>query len=174
MSLITSTRTPILPITLWSLVCCMMWQPLRLVAQGSQQVYRCGNAYTNQPEPSQRCTPLSQANVTVIEGTKVQASAPNHSPSTTRVDPSEQSQRDAQAKLVLESELQKAQTRQAELLSEWQQGEPQRRADEAKQAAKYQARVEQLRQSLERGQADIAGLERELARLRANPNGVKP
>lgn len=145
-------------------------------AQSSQQVYRCGNAYTNQPEPGQRCVALSSANVTVIEGTKTQASPRSSSAaaSTTQIDDAAQKERDAQAKLVLETELQKAQQRHAELLTEWRQGEPERRPDEVKQAAKYQARVEQLQQSLTRSQADIAGLERELARFKVQSQGVKP
>ena len=140
--------------------------------QNSQQVYRCANVYTNQPDPTQRCVALSPANVTVIEGTKTQS--PTATASSARLDEASQKQRDAQARLVLEAELQKAQQRHVDLLTEWRQGEPERRPDEARQAAKYQARVEQLRQSLERSQADIAGLERELARAKAPLQGVKP
>ena len=37
-----------------------------------QRIYRCGNAYTNQPDPSANCKPLAGSSVTVIEGTRVQ------------------------------------------------------------------------------------------------------
>ena len=145
-----------------------------LHAQNAQQVWRCGNAYTNQPDPTQHCVALRAAPVTVIEGTKNQAILATTAASSAALDEPAQKQRDAQARLVLENELQKAQQRHADLLSEWRQGEPERRPDEAKQAAKYQERVEQLRQSLARSQADIAGLERELARSKASSQGMKP
>ena len=92
-----------------------------------------------------------------------------------KVDPTEQRQRDAQAHVVLQTELQKVQQQQAELLREWNHGEPERRADEFKQPQKYQARVAQLRAALQRLDADVAGLQRELSRLATvNPAGAKP
>ena len=149
----------------------------------SQPVYRCGNAYTNQPDPALNCKPLSAAaHVTVIEGTRVQGSmaSPNMSSAgavagTTKVDSAEQRQRDTQAQVVLQAELQKAQQQKADLQREWNNGEPERRADEFRQPQKYQDRVAQLRASLQRVDADIAGLQRELSRLAVSPtNGNKP
>jgi hypothetical protein len=81
------------------------------------------------------------------------------------VDNTEQRQRDAQAQLVLHAELQRAQKQQVELLREWQNGAPERRADEHRQPDKYQRRVAELRDALRRSEADIAGLQREMARL---------
>jgi hypothetical protein len=147
-----------------------------VVAAEPATVYRCGNAYTNQPDPALHCKPLSSGNVTVIEGTRVSgASAEGVSVSVTapnKVDTTEQRQRDAQAQVVLQSELQKAQKQQADLWREWNNGEPERRADEFRQPQKYQARVAQLRAALQRADADVAGLQRELSRH--NPTGVKP
>ncbi len=149
-----------------------------------QRIYRCGNAYTNQPDPAANCKPLAGGSVTVIEGTRVQGSqavAPaghvSGGAAAAKVDGSEQRQRDAQAQMVLQTELQRAQQQQTELLREWNNGEPERRADEFKQPQKYQERVAQLRAALQRVQADVAGLQRELARLGANstaPTGAKP
>ena len=148
-----------------------------------QRIYRCGNAYTNQPDPAANCKPLAGGSVTVIEGTRVQGLAvspagnPSSSAGATKVDGSEQRQRDAQAQVVLQAELQRAQQRQAELQREWNNGEPERRADEFRQPQKYQERMAQLRAALQRVQADVAGLQRELARLGANisaPSGAKP
>ena len=77
--------------------------------------------------------------------------------------------------MVLQAELNKAQKQHAELLREWRNGEPERRADEHRQPQKYQDRVLQLRSALQRAEADIAGLQRELSRLpAANSTGVKP
>lgn len=143
------------------------------------QVYRCDHAfYTNQPDAGQRCVPLTGGNVTVIEGTRVNNAA-NTPPSGAssggvKVDSQEQKQRDAQAVAVLQAELQKAQNRHAELLKEWNQGEPDRHAIEIKQPAKYQERVTQLRLALQRSEADVMGLQRELNRINPVAAGAKP
>ena len=142
----------------------------------SQRIYRCGNAYTNQPDSAAKCKPLAGGSVTVIEGTRVQAPqavVPNSNASATagsnggsaKVDAGEQRQRDAQAQTVLQAELQKALKQHADLLREWNNGEPERRADEFRQPQKYQDRVAQLRGALQRAEADVAGLQRELSRL---------
>jgi predicted RNase H-like nuclease (RuvC/YqgF family) len=92
-----------------------------------------------------------------------------------KVDSTEQRQRDAQAQTVLQAELQKAQRQYAELLREWHNGEPERRADEHRQPQKYQDRVAQLRSALQRTEADVAGLQRELSRLAVPTfSGAKP
>jgi hypothetical protein len=150
----------------------------------SPRVFRCGNVYTNQPAPSQNCKPLTGGNVTVIEGTQVQTSIVMATPAspdaassaatadTHKVAPQAQRQRDAQASLLLQTELQKAQMRHAELLRLWRNGEPERQADEHRQPQKYQERVAQLRAALQRSEADVAGLQRELARLPATSVGT--
>jgi hypothetical protein len=143
-----------------------------------QRIYRCGNAYTNQPEPNANCKALSGGTVTVIEGTRIQA--PQAVPSSAgasgvRVDHTAQRQRDAHAQVVLQAELLRTQKQQADLLHEWQNGTPERRADEHRQPDKYQRRVAELRAALQRNEADIAGLQRELARLSVSPTPeVKP
>ena len=155
-------------------------------ADEPQHIYRCGNAYTNHPNPAQNCKPVSNtaSRVIVIEGTRVQGqqsvspsagSGSNSATASTKVDSADQHQRDTQAQAVLQAELQKAQKQQAELLREWNNGEPERRADEFRQPQKYQDRVAQLRGALQRTEADVAGLQREIARLPvAAPTGTKP
>ena len=143
-----------------------------------QRIYRCGNAYTNQPEPNANCKAMSGGSVTVIEGTRIQGApaAPSSlGASGVKVDSAEQHQRDTQAQVVLQAELQRAHKQQAELLREWQNGVPERRADEHRQPEKYQRRVTELRAALQRSEADIAGLQRELARLSVSlPLEAKP
>ena len=138
-------------------------------AAQTPRIYRCGNAYTNQPEAGRDCKPMATGHVTVIEGTRVQASATPanmaSSGAASKVDVSEQRQRDVQAQAVLQAELQRAQQQQAELLREWHNGEPERRADELRQPEKYQRRVAELRGALQRSEADIAGLQREISRI---------
>ncbi len=163
-------------------VCVAAW-PASATSE-PQRIYRCGNSYTNQPDPAANCKPLASGSVTVIEGTRVQgpsATAPN-APSSTptsagKVDSTEQRQRDTQAQAVLHAELQRALKQHSELLREWNNGEPERRADEHRQPQKYQDRVAQLRGALQRTEADVAGLQRELSRLNASTvttPGVKP
>jgi hypothetical protein len=157
------------------------------VMAAEPRVYRCDNAvYTNQPDASQRCVPLTGGNVTVIEGTRVNSAAQTptstaganavnaSATSSAKVDTQEQKQRDAQAVAVLQAELQKAQSRHADLLKEWNQGEPDRHAIEIKQPAKYQERVAQLRMALQRSEADVMGLQRELNRFNNAAAGGKP
>jgi hypothetical protein len=151
--------------------------PVGVWAQ-SQRVYRCGNAYTNQPEPNANCQAMSGGSVTVIEGTRVQAAQAamaNAGASGVKVDSTEQRQRDAQAQAVLLAELQKAQKQHADLAREWNNGQPERRPDESRQPQKYQDRLAQLRDALQRAEADVAGLQRELSRLAAPvQTGGKP
>lgn len=140
-------------------------------------IYRCGNTYTNQPVPGGGCRPVTQAAVTVVEGLRVSPSpsTPSVLPASgTQVDKTEQQQRNAQAAVVLQHELQRAQARHAELLRAWNQGEPERLPDERRQPQKYQARVQALQDAVLRSQADVAGLERELTRLNASAGGIKP
>jgi len=157
------------------------------VTAAEPRVYRCDKAvYTNQPDASQRCVPLTGGNVTVIEGTRVNSAAQTatfttsanavnaSATSSAKVDTQEQKQRDAQAVAVLQAELQKAQSRHADLLKEWNQGEPDRHAIDIKQPAKYQERVAQLRLALQRSEADVMGLQRELNRFNNAAAGVKP
>ena len=160
-------------------MCLLATAIVACASMAQSRVYRCDQTtYTNQPEPSQRCTPINAAAVTVIEGTRVntaQTSVPTGQGASSKVDATEQKQRDAQAVAVLQAELQKAQNRSAELLKQWNQGEPERLADEYKQPAKYHERVTQLRAALQRSEADVMGLQRELARLSPSAaTGAKP
>lgn len=153
------------------------------VAQAeTPRVFRCGNVYTNQPVPSQNCQLMTGGHVTVIEGTQVQGPVSSATPASLastdaassnasglKVDTQTQRQRDTQARVLLQTELQKTQARHAELLQLWRNGEPERQADEQRQTQKYQERVAQLRAALQRSEADLAGLQRELARLPTPP-----
>ena len=149
------------------------------LAQTPVDVYRCGNAYTNQPVPGAECSRMGATPVTVIEGTRVHASAPastgaapslRASPAAdaaphAKVDAPAQKERDQQARQILEAELAKAIAAQADIARLWNNGEPVKQGDEFKNPAKYQQRLAELRMGLLRAEADIAGLRRELARL---------
>ena len=158
-------------------LCVVAVQALCPVQATEPTIYRCGNTYTNQPVPGGSCRPVTSGNVTVIEGLRVNPNATSASlpaASGAKVDKAEQQQRDSQAQAVLHAELQRMQVRHAELLREWNQGEPERLPDERRQPQKYQERVQSLKAALARNEADMAGLQRELARLGANTGSVKP
>lgn len=171
------TRIPILTWTAALLLPC--------AALGQGVIYRCGdNQYTNTITEAQRphCKVVEGGNLTIVQGVKVPASAAapaaGGSPvrvatsapaggGTQRVDSTEQRARDADARRILESELRKAEARKAELAQEFKNGEPDKRGDEARNYQKYLDRVAELKSSIARNESDIAGIQRELARLPA-------
>jgi len=129
-------------------------------------IYRCGSEYTNQPTPAQtrdceRITGPSPeeeqrraARAPAAAPGSARAGAAPAAPLTARVEPADQRQRDAQARLILEAELRKAQLAQAQL---------QREAGAA--PAPAATRAAEIRASMLRIESDIASLQRELSRL---------
>lgn len=156
-------------------------------ALAQDRIFRCGNEYTNNPTPAQKksCIPLDGGNVTVVKGTRVQgaASAPvgggrvasatpvASSADQTRVDPTQQKVRDNDARTILENELKRAELRVAELQREYSGGQPERQAAEQRNPALYTQRVADLKASLNRAEADVTGIRRELQRV---GGGVAP
>ena len=141
---------------------------LLLLGQSSwaqDRIYRCGNEYTNTvtQEQAKNCKLISGGNVTVVQGTRpVPARAASAQP---RADSAEQRSKESDARLILESELKKAQARQAELEKEFANGQPDPLGPELKNHQKYLDRVEAMRADISRNQADIDGIRRELGRL---------
>lgn len=141
---------------------------------GPDRMFKCdNNYYTNSlADPrAQGCKPLEGGNVTVVQGTRPAAAAgappvrlATAPQSTQRVDAGDQRARDSDAKLILDAELKKAEARQAELTREFNNGEPEKRGDEARNYQKYLDRVAELKASLSRNESDIAGIRRELGR----------
>ena len=138
-----------------------------------ERMYRCdNNYYTNSTaDPKARgCKPLEGGNVTVVQGTRpaavgvlpVKVAAATQAGQ--RVDAGDQRSRDSDARQILESELKKAEARQAELAREFNNGEPDKQGGEARNYQKYIDRVAELKASLARNESDIAGIRRELGR----------
>lgn len=160
--------------------------PVLAVAQG--QVYRCGNEYTNRPAKGRDCKLIEDVGVTVIHGTRTYpqasagraepAAAPrprvNRAPTSTvasavpravSADPG-QKKRDSEARMILETELQRAQSKQVDLVKEYNNGQPDKVGGEARNYQKYLDRVASMKASMERNQADIDSIQRELSRVR--------
>ena len=140
-------------------------------AAGQDRIYRCGNEYTNTVPDAQKsgCKLLEGGNVTVVQGTRPSAAAApvrvaNAALTKARVDGQEQQARDADARLILESELKKAETRQQELAREYNNGEPEKRTDELRNPVRYNERIAELKASISRNESDMAGIRRELSR----------
>ncbi|MBA2963944.1 MULTISPECIES: hypothetical protein [Ramlibacter] len=147
-----------------------------LPAHAQSRIWRCGNTYTNDAHHAQAqgCKLVEGGNVTVVEGTRVNGNANAVRVATAvpaagsnRLDSAEQKARDSDARQILEAELKKAQSRQAELQKEYNNGEPEKQGPEARNYQKYLDRVAELKASLARNESDIAGIQRELGRLPA-------
>ncbi len=140
--------------------------PLALASVGAaraqDKIYRCGNEYTNTPpqDSSVKCTVIGQSSVTVVPAVKAPAQSTAQS---TRSDA--QRSKDADARFILEAELRKAQARQAELLKEYNNGEPEKAGSETRNYQKYADRVAEMKANIQRNDADIASIQREIARL---------
>jgi hypothetical protein len=150
-----------------------------LDAQAQGRIWRCGNTYTNEEIKGRDCKLVEGGNVTVVQGTRVNGNSSKEvkvggTPQTVsssgpgqRVDSGEQRARDGEARTILEAELKKAEARHAELLKEFNAGEPEKMGPEHRNYQKYLDRVAELKASIERNEKDIAGLKRELGRTNA-------
>jgi len=132
------------------------------------RIYRCGNEYTNTVTESQakNCKLISGGNVTVVQSHKPSAGrVPAATQPGQRVDAGDQRAKDSDSRLILESELKKAEARQAELLKEYNNGEPEKLGPEIRNHQKYLDRVAELKASISRNERDIDGIRRELSRV---------
>jgi hypothetical protein len=147
-----------------------------------EKVYRCGNLYTNNKieaeKPGSNCKEVTGGNVTVVQGAARAAVPPSaaggagvsaaRSPAgSPQVTGSDQRARDGEARSVLESELKKAEERQAQLLKDYNNGEPEKEGSEGRNYQKYIDRVANMKAEIARNQSDIDGIRREIGRLPA-------
>ncbi len=178
---------PILPLALMK----PHWNALILIAFGiswsassawaQDRIYRCsGNEYTNNAATAAEkgCKLVDGGNLTVVAaprvnrpnpaGADVRVAAAQSSgaaaPAPSRIDTAEQRSRDSDARAILESELKKVEAKQAELLKEFNNGEPEKRGDEQRNHQKYLDRVAEMKAQIARNDSDIAGIKREIAR----------
>ena len=145
-----------------------------LPALAQERIYRCGNEYTNTVPAGQKnaCKLISGGNVTVVQKQSFVGSTKSPSGNAVRevaprVGPSEQRARDADARQILESELQKIAARQQELSKTYNNGEPEKIGVESRNHQKYLDRVAGLKAEMDRNDSDMAGVQRELDRLNA-------
>jgi hypothetical protein len=145
------------------------------VQAADERIYRCGNEYTNTVTEAQakNCKLISGGNVTVIQAVKPSPSAKPASAPTQpgqKVDAADQRAKDSDARMILDSELKRAEANQAELLKEYNNGEPEKLGPETRNYQKYLDRVAALKSAIARNEADIQGIKRELSRMPAANN----
>lgn len=151
----------VLPILALALV----WQP----AGAQDRIYRCGNEYTNNASQAKErgCKLVEGGNVTVLQSSRPAAPAAAASPaSAPKVSAADQKARDSDRQAILQDELRKAEARLAELTKEYNNGFPQKSALEMRNAQAYQERTAELKANMDRAQADVDGIRRELERAK--------
>ena len=168
-------------LTLWIIAA------LPVAAFAQDRIYRCGNEYTNNATQAKErgCKLVEGGNVTVIQGSRPSgggvlpssggSSAASSSPAppassagAPRLTNNDQRARDSDARAILEAELRKAEARHAELVKEYNGGQPERNALDLRNPQRYMERTAELKASVARSESDIAGIKRELSRLPAN------
>ena len=143
-------------------------------AQPAASVYRCpGNpvlytdAISSKEAKEKGCRLLEGAPITVIQGPKPRAAAPvpaTSGPAASRIDPADQRARDNDARRILDAELKREEERLAAMKAEYTNGEPERQGNE-KNFQKYTERVADMKSAVQRKEADIAAIKREIAKL---------
>jgi hypothetical protein len=152
------------------------------VAMAQSAIYRCGNEYLNDAAvaAARGCQMVAGGNVTVVPGTSVNRVEKDDASTSVRsvrrnavvsTSPTTvaaaQRVRDSDARSILLAELLTAQTRLADQQREYNNGEPEKLAAETRNPQRYQDRVNELKDGINRFMGDIAGLKREIARLPA-------
>ena len=159
----------------------LVFQGLALLALSgaaqAQQIFLCvdaeGRKELTDTRKGKNCKPLDLPGATIPAPASARrgtapalpaapAVAPANFP---RVDSAEQKARDADRRAILTDELNTENRKLAELRKEFNNGEPERRADE-RNAAKYQERVAGLKDSIARAEQNVEALKRELANIK--------
>jgi hypothetical protein len=151
-------------------------------AFAQDRIYRCsGNEYTNNATTAAEkgCKLVEGGNLTIVTAPKpkaptgsgdvrVAAATPagngSAAPAPSRIDTAEQRSRDSDARAILESELKKVEAKQAELLKEFNNGEPEKRGPEMRNNQLYVDRIAEMKAQIARNDSDIAGIKREISR----------
>ena len=145
-------------------------------AQDPKPVYRCPGPpvlYTDaigaQEARDKGCRTIEGAPVTIVQVPRARPAASGGAASSARngeskVDPASQRARDSDARRILADELKREEDRLAAMQAEFRGGEPERRGDE-RNYARYIERVAEMKAAIQRKEADIAAIRREMAKL---------
>lgn len=141
---------------------------------GQPQLFTDAAGARQSRERGFECQPMHALPVTVPQGPRRRAGAapaPAAEPASAGAsqpargaEQAQQRARDSDARAILQAELQREQSRLQQLLNEYNDGRPERQGDE-RNYQRYLDRVAALKAAIERSSADVAALQRELARL---------
>lgn len=179
-------------LTLWVGALALMHAQPSLAQDSARPVYRCPgppvlytDAITPEEARERNCRGIDGAPLTVVQTPRRPSPAPAAAAAPgavapsgaaapaaagatprpdTRIDPSVQRARDADARRILETELRREEERLELLRREFNNGEPERRGEE-RNFALYQQRVAEMRAAIGRKESDIAAIRRELGKL---------
>jgi hypothetical protein len=137
----------------------------------AKPVYRCPGPpvlYTDslsaQEARERGCRTIEAAPVPVGPAPRARPPASAARPGDARVDPAAQRNRDSDARRILADELQSEQSKLDDLRKEYNGGQPERLGSE-RNYQRYLDRVAEMKAAIERKEADVAALKRELAKL---------
>ncbi len=162
----------------WTLMlgCCVAAGAAHMHAAAQERIYRCGNEYTNSAAVAKQrnCQVVEGGHVTVVHtgggsgaGNKPAESSKPAAASNraaVQVDANQQKARDNDARAILQGELKKAQEKLSALKAEYNDGNPTKTALELRNPQVFNERLEALKANITRQEADVAGIQRELAR----------
>lgn len=135
--------------------------------RGCRQIEGAPLTVVRIPRPAAAAPSESGSQTPSAQGPSGTAGAPGANPpgaTANRVDPAVQRRRDAEARRILEGELRTGEQQLADMRREFNNGEIPRQGDE-RNFARYQARVAEMRAAIDRKEADVAAIRRELAKL---------
>lgn len=115
------------------------------------------------------CRTIEGAPITIVQGPpRARPPAPGSASAArngeAKVDPAAQRARDSDARRILAEELRREEERLAVMQAEFRNGEPERRGDE-RNYARYIERVAEMKAAIQRKEADIAAIKREMTKL---------
>lgn len=154
--------------------------PQLAAAQESQDVYLCiderGHKEYKNTGVTKNCKKVDLPVITtVVAPTRKLAPSTSPSPSSKpvspgpsdfpKVDSSTQKKRDTDSKQIFEDELRAEEQKLANIKKEFNGGQPERRGDEAN-FAKYQERVQNMRDDIARTEKNIEALKREISNVK--------
>jgi hypothetical protein len=156
----------------------LTWTATWASAQDIKPVYRCPGPpvlYTDslsaQEAKDKGCRTIEGAPITVVQSPKPRPASASAGatvgatrPGDSKVDPASQRSRDSDARRILADELKREEERLAAMQAEFNSGEPDRKGDE-RNYARYAERVAEMRAAIQRKEADIAAIKREMAKL---------
>lgn len=171
-----------------SMCVCLAGAAVPVMVSAQNQIYRCGNEYTNNPVNAQQrgCRLIGGGSLTIVSTAAPASGAATVAPSSARpaagatpaaprvsgarssaeqVSRAEQRARDSDARQILQNELRRAQERLAQLQLEFNQGQPTPLAGERGQPERLAQRTADLKLRIDRADSDVAAIERELGRL---------